>query len=478
MSTTRVSLLFSFVEKYVLVLLSLAGGMIISRLLTPAQTGIYSVAAVLLGVAQVLRDFGVGQYLVQERELNQAKLRAVLGASFLFAWPLAALIAGLGAPLAWFYREPSLAPLLQLLSVNFVLLPFSSVILPMLRREMRFGAICAINLSHGLCGVLVSVTLAWHGFGFMSMAWGSVVATSAALLLSVWLSPPQMPWLPARAGIGEVIVFGAYATGGNLIDEAGTAAPDLVIGKMAGMDAVGIFSKALGVLAVFHKAITNAVTPVVYPLYAEHVRGGEDVRDVYLRTVSYMTAFAWPFFACVAVMALPILRLLYGEQWDAAAPLIRIMCFSSAIYSMSSMSRYFLVAIGQGRAQAQLDAMTVAIRIVLLVVAAPFGLGAVSWAIVGATVFRVTMTMRCLSRLGGISVAQVAGASSKGLVLTAISVLAPLSALTLSPDSPAIAVLAGVASVLLWLAGIVLVRHPLVDELNLARRKLAAALTH
>jgi O-antigen/teichoic acid export membrane protein len=478
MSTTRVSLLFSFVEKYVLVLLSLAGGMIISRLLTPTEAGTYAVAAVLLGVAQVLRDFGAGQYLVQERELTDAKLRAVLGASFLFAWPLAALIALLGYPLARFYREPSLAPLLQLLAVNFVLLPFSSVILPMLRREMRFGAICAINLTHGLCSVLVSVTLAWHGFGFMSMAWGSVAATSAALLLSWWLSPPKLPWLPARAGIGQVIVFGAYATGGNLIDEAGAAAPDLVIGKMIGMDAVGIFGKAIAVLAVFHKAITNAVTPVVYPLYAAHVRGGGDARDAYLRTVSYMTAFAWPFFACVAVMALPILRLLYGEQWDAAAPLIRIMCFSSALYSISCMSRYFLVAIGQAAPQARLDGMTVMLRIALLILAAPFGLSAVAWAIVGATVFRVTFTMRCLTRLGGISIAQVAAASFKGLLLTGLAVLAPLSVLALSPDSPALAVVAGIASVLLWLAGIVLVRHPLIDELDLARRKLAAALSH
>ncbi|MFC0134195.1 polysaccharide biosynthesis protein [Massilia eurypsychrophila] len=478
MSTTRVSLLFSFVEKYVLVLLSLAGGMIISRLLTPTETGIYAVAAVLLGVAQVLRDFGAGQYLVQERELTEAKLRAVLGASFLFAWPLAALIALLGYPLASFYREPQLAPLLQLLAVNFVLLPFSSVILPMLRREMRFGAICAINLTHGLCSVLVSVTLAWHGFGFMSMAWGSVAATGAALLLSLWLSPPRMPWLPARAGIGRVIVFGAYATGGNLIDEAGAAAPDLVIGKMIGMDAVGIFGKAIAVLAVFHKAITNAVTPVVYPLYAAHVRGGGDAREAYLRTVSYMTAFAWPFFACVAVMALPILRLLYGEQWDAAGPLIRIMCFSSALYSISCMSRYFLVAIGQAAPQARLDGMTVMLRIALLMLAAPFGLSAVAWAIVGATVFRVTFTMRCLTRLGGISIAQVAAASFKGLLLTGLAVLAPLSVLALSPDSPALAVVAGVASVLLWFAGIVLVRHPLIDELDLARRKLAAALSH
>jgi O-antigen/teichoic acid export membrane protein len=478
MSSTRVSLLFSFAEKYLLVLLSLAGGMIISRLLTPAQTGIYAVAAVLLGVAQVLRDFGAGQYLVCERELNDAKLRAVLGASYLFAWPLAALTALLGAPLARFYAEPALAPLLQLLAVNFLLLPFSAVILPMLRRQMRFGAICAINLSHGLCSQLVAVTLAWHGFGYMSMAWGSVAASSAALLVTLWLSPAGMPWLPARAGIGKVIRFGAFATGGNLLDEAGSAAPDLVIGKLLGMDAVGIFGKAMTVLAVFHKAITNAVSPVVYPLYAAHVRGGDDVRAVYLRTVSYMTAFACPFFACVAVLALPILRLLYGAQWDAAAPLIRIMCFSSAIYSMSSMSRYFLVAIGQVRAQASIDAMVVPVRIALVLAAAPFGLAAVAWAIVGATVFRVAITMRCLSMLGGIGVGQVACASSKGLLLTALSVLAPAAARALSPDSPLLAVAAGGASVLLWLAGIVLVRHPLLDELDLARRKLAAALSH
>ncbi len=476
--STRVSLMFSFVEKYLLVLLSLAGGMIISRLLTPTEAGIYSVAAVLLAVAQVLRDFGAGQYLVQQRELTEAKLRAVLGASFLFAWPLAALFALLGFPLARFYREPALAPLLQLLALNFVLLPFSSVIMPMLRREMRFGAICAINLTQGLCSVAVSVALAWHGFGFMSMAWGSVASTAAALLLCLWLSPPNMPWLPARAGIGEVIMFGACATGGNLLDEAGGAAPDLVIGRMIGMDAVGIFGKAIAVLAVFHKAITNAVTPVVYPLYAWHVRGGGNAREAYLRTVSYMTAFAWPFFACVAVMALPILRLLYGEQWDAAAPLIRVMCFSSAIYSMSSMSRYFLVAIGEAGAQARLDGMTVLLRIALLIAAAPFGLTAVAWAVVGATVFRVTLTMRCLTRCGGISIGQVADASLKGLLLTLISVLAPASVLTLSPDSPALAVLAGVAAMLLWLAGIVLVRHPLIDELDLARRKLAAVLLH
>jgi O-antigen/teichoic acid export membrane protein len=476
-SSTRTSLLFSFLEKYALLVVALGGAMIMSRLLTPEETGVYSVGAVLLGMAQVLRDFGVGQYLVQERELDEDKLRAVLATSFLFAWGLAAAIAGMSLPVAWFYGEPRLAPLLQLLSLNFLLLPFSAISLPMLRRQMRFGAICAINLTHGLCHFAVSLTLAWRGVGFMSLAWASVAATLAGSLLGLWLRPAGLPWLPARAGMGKVIAFGAYATGGNLIDEAGVAAPDLIIGKLLGMDAVGIFSKALGVLGVFNKAITSAVSPVVYPLYAATARADGDVNRAYLRTVSYMTAFAWPFFACVALMALPILRLLYGGQWDAAAPLIRIMCFSSAIYSMSSMARYLFVATGQVKVQARLDALAVPIRIVLLLLAAPFGLAAIAWAVVAGALARAWLTMRYLTAGNRIAVADVAGAAARSVPLTAISVLAP-ACLLLAPDaSVADTAAAAGAALLLWVAGIVLVRHPLLDEINLARRKLAAALS-
>ena len=478
MSSTRTSLLFSFLEKYALLLLALSGAMIMSRLLTPEETGVYSVGAVLLGMAQVLRDFGVGQYVVQERELGPDKLRAVLATSFLFAWALAGAIAGLSLPVAWFYGEPRLAPLLQLLAVNFLLLPFSSITLPMLRRQMRFGAICAINLTHGLCHFVVSLILAWRGVGFMSLAWASVAATFAGFLLSLWMRPAGLPWIPARAGMRKVITFGAYATGGNLIDEAGVAAPDLIIGKMLGMDAVGIFSKAIGVLSVFNKAITNAVSPVVYPLYAATARMDGDVNQAYLRTVSHMTAFAWPFFAFVALMALPILRLLYGGQWDAAAPLIRIMCFSSAIYSMSSMARYLFVATGQVKTQARIDALAVPARVVLLLLAAPLGLSAIAWAVVGGTLVRAWLTMHYLAVLNRISVADVAGASAKSLLLTGLSVLAPACVSAGSGATLDATVTASAAALLLWVAGIVLVRHPLLDEINLARRKLAAVLSH
>ncbi|MEO7497833.1 MAG: lipopolysaccharide biosynthesis protein, partial [Massilia sp.] len=178
------------------------------------------------------------------------------------------------------------------------------------------------------------------------------------------------------------------------------------------------------------------------------------------------------------LMALPLLRLLYGAQWDAAAPLIRIMCFSSAIYSMSSMARYFFVATGRVKTQARLDAFTVPVRIALLVAAAPFGLSMVAWAVVLGTAFRAWATQRLLSRMGGIDAAGVVRASARGALLAMISALAPAAALlTGAIDARGIAA-AAAGALLLWLSAIIVLRHPLRDELHLVRLKLAAVRSH
>ncbi|MES2298300.1 MAG: oligosaccharide flippase family protein [Pseudomonadota bacterium] len=469
------SLLFSFVEKYALLLVGLASGMILSRLLTPAETGVYSVGAVLLGMAQVLRDFGVGQYLIQERDLSADKLRAVLATSFLFAWSLAGAIALSSFPMARFYHEARLATVLQLLALNFLLIPFSAVTLPMLRRQMRFGAICAINLTQGICNFVLAVVLAWRGFGYLSLALASVAATLAALLLGLYLRPPHLPWMPSRKGMGAILRFGTLATGGTLIDEVGVAAPDLIIGKLIGMEGVGVFGKALGMLAVFNDAVTSVVSPVVFPLYAARARDAGDAAAVYLRTVSYMSAFAFPFFACLALMAAPLVRLLFGPQWDAAVPLIRIMCTSAAIYSMFSMARHLFVAIGQVGMQARLDALAVPVRVLALLGAAPFGLAGMAWAVVVGSLFRSWLTLRYLRRLAGLGFVAQLAAARKSLALASICSCAPLTLLVLGATDKVLALsTCAVATVALWLLGLLVLAHPLDDELQLFRRKLAA----
>lgn len=486
-ASLRTSLLYSFAEKYTLLLLNIVGSMVIARLLTPAEIGLYAVGAVLVGLVQALRDFGVGQYLVQDKELNRQTLRAALALSMMVAWLLAALVLLASAPLARLYHEARLEQVMRLLAINFVLLPFTSLSLPLLRRQMRFPAIFGINVTSSATNLLVSVALALLGFSYLSLALAAVAGNCAGLLAGLWLRPAGLPWLPALRGVRKLLSFGALSTGGGLIDEAGVAAPDLIIGKMLDVAAVAVFGKAVGLLGVFNQAITSAVSPVVFPLYAQQARDGGDVRRAYLTTVSYITALSWPFFGFLALLATPLVNLLYGSQWDAAVPLVRIMCCSSAIYSVFSMARYLFVATGHVKAQARLDLHVVPVRIAVIALAAPHGLHWVAWAVVAGMLFRGWLTYRYLHKFAAIDALALARALARSLWLSGLA-LSPALLVVLggarwngagaAPGWPLL-LLAGAAAALGWIVGVVALGHPIVAEFAALRRKLrgpAAAL--
>ncbi len=476
MHPTRHSLLISFAEKYTLLLLSVGGSMWMARLLTPAELGVYSVGAVLVGLGHAVRDFGVGQYLIQEKDLSMEKLRAALAVSLLVAWLLAtAILLGSGT-LARFYGEPRLGPVLNILSLNFFLIPFSSMTLPCLRRQLRLSAIFAINASNVLVNLAVALTMAHLGYGYLSLTWAAVAGTAAALLASLYWRPAHLPWLPGWKGIAPVAAFGALSTGGGLIDEAGVAAPDLIVGKMIDIESVAVLSKAMGVLGIFQQAITAAISPVVYPLFAAQSRGGGDPGAAYLTTIAYMTGLAWPFFLFVGLTASPLVHLLYGAQWHGAVPLIRIMCFSTALYSMFSMARYLFVACGHVKAQAQLDAAATLVRVAAIALAAPFGLVWVAWAVVAGVLFRCWATYRCLCRLNGLRAAVLAGAVRKSLILSGITALGPAGVLYVLPWRaqhtlwPLLC--SAFAALLCWVGGVLLLKHEIGAEFVLARHKL------
>ncbi|HEY1042869.1 MAG TPA: lipopolysaccharide biosynthesis protein [Telluria sp.] len=476
MSATRTSLLISFAEKYTLMVIGMGTSMAIARLLTPAQIGIFSIGAVVVGITQLVRDFGVGQYLIQERELTSAKVRAAFTLTLLIAWVMAALLVAASGAIGRFYDEPDVGSVLRVLAISCLLIPFGSVTLPLLRRELKFGALYCINVASGVASLVVSVGLALAGYGFLSLAWGAVASTAASVLASLCFRPRGMPWRPGWRGMRQLLSFGAYANSSNVLDEVGVAAPDLVIGKVLGAEAVGLFSKALGVLGIFNVLITKAVMPVVLPLFSAQARDGHDMKEPYLRTIRFMVALSWPFFGVLCVLALPLVRLLYGPQWDASVPLVRIMCLSWAVFSLFALARDLFVAMGHVKKRAQLEMVAVPVRIAGLLVAAPFGLEAVAWSIVLTQLFKAWLIYRGLAALTGMRVAELLSAVSKGTVLTLLSIAAPLLVMaTMDLRGLALAPLALAASgaAAAWLAGVFLINHEIAHEISAVARQLS-----
>ena len=104
--------------------LSFISVIVVSRLLKPEEIGVFSVAVSLVAYTLILRDFGVGQYFVQLKELTREHIRAGFTVMLLISWSIAALLLLARCPAASFYAHPGLAEIFSVLAFIFLILPF------------------------------------------------------------------------------------------------------------------------------------------------------------------------------------------------------------------------------------------------------------------------------------------------------------------------------------------------------------------
>ena len=162
--STRRSLFFSFLDRYASLAISVLSSMVIARLLTPAELGVFSVTMVLLMFVSVVRDMGSGQYLVQEKELTTERIRAVWALQLGLGVALACLVLLASYPIALFYNEPRMRNIMLVVALNYAVNPFGSLTYAWLMREMRFESVALMRFSSGLSGALVSTWLAWKNY--------------------------------------------------------------------------------------------------------------------------------------------------------------------------------------------------------------------------------------------------------------------------------------------------------------------------
>lgn len=476
MASVRKALLLTVASNGTGVALQMVVIIVLSRLLTPAEVGVYSVAAVLTGLAGVLRDFGVGEYLIQEADLSNEKIRAAITANIAVSWAICVLLLLLTRPMAAFYGEPGVGRVLEVLALSFLVTPFGAVAMAFLRREMRFHAMYWATLVSGVGSGAVAIVLAYQGFGYMSLAWSSLVSSMLMVAVSLVLRPSHLPFWPGLKGLRQVLHFGAHMTGTYLFAHIGRGAPDLVIGRMIDMQGVGLFSRAGGALELIHRFVLRGIRPVMLPYFSAQRRVGAELKQGYLKGVTFVTGVTWPVIAILGLMAYPAIRLLYGEQWLASVPLMQVLCAAFAIEVVFLTASEILIAAGQVASSSRLQFVTQSIRIGAILGSAAFGLLAVSFALLAAAAVNAGITLAALHRAIDMNRSDLFAACGPSLAPTLAAALPSVGILAWTGVGEgnflAAALVSGTLGAAAWLASVVWLRHPLGLEVVGAWRRL------
>lgn len=364
MTSIRHALAFSLIERYAVIALGLVSYVLIARLLTPEEIGIFSVTAALVGVAQVIREFGIGSYLIQAEKLHQHELDTALG----LALAAGAAMFGIGVLAApWaaaFYRDPRIASILIIISLNFLILPFCSIGQSLLRREMRFKPLMFSNIWAGLAGFVVTMGLALASCGPGSLAWGAV-ATNLVTAAGSWLALSGST-RPRRLAFGAwrpIVFYGRQSTVAAIFTTGASDINDLAVGRILGLAPVAMLSRAMGLMNLLQRDILGAFRNVAYPAFSRRHREGKPLEADFLKSTAAVTALSWPYYGFIALYPLESLRLLAGPQWDAAVPLVLAFAAAGACISICTLVPTLILAVGRVDLNSQADIAVSCLRV-------------------------------------------------------------------------------------------------------------------
>ncbi|MCX2865009.1 lipopolysaccharide biosynthesis protein [Paucibacter sp. PLA-PC-4] len=415
--TARGALLWSFAERYASLIVSLASTMILARLLTPAQIGVFSLCAAAVTIAGILRDFGVSEYLIQEKELDHEKLRNAFGVALVIGWSVGALIFLVRDPLAAYYREPVVREVLGVLTLNFLLLPFASPAFAVLSREMHFRTIFYIQTVCNAAQAVVAVSLAYHGFGTMALAWAPVASIALQIVITTFLRPQQVLIWPSLLQARRIFKYGGTFALTRVIETLSRNVHEFLIARYQGFAAVGLFSRSLGLLDLFYNNFTAAILRVSTPLMSEDRREGRSIPKRYAETTVLISGLAWPMLSFLALFASDIIAALFGPQWLAAATVASVLACGSMLGYFTTLGPSTLVAIGQIKVRLRLTLIVAVWHVCAVVLAAPHGLMAVAMAFASGSLLGPTLYARTLPQLLGCTRAELFRGMSRSVWL-------------------------------------------------------------
>ncbi|MBV8380701.1 MAG: oligosaccharide flippase family protein [Paucibacter sp.] len=461
----------AFIDRYSGLALSILSSLIIARLLTPAEIGVYSVAMVLLSFATTVRDMGAGTYMVQEQELTEARIRAVWTIQLGLGLLLALIVALISLPVARFYGEPRMQNIMLVIALNYAVNPIGSLTNAYLIREMRFQNSAVIRFAGNIAGAGISVYLAWTGFGPISLAWGAVANTIVSAIFAAYFRPKHFPWLPGFSEVRHVLSFGTRVTASSIINVLYKGASEMALGKFQGMAATGLYSRASGLVQMFQRIVGDAVGAVSLPWFSMQSRDQGGFTDAFLNSTAYMCALGWSFAAVVLFQAEPLMTLLYGQQWTGAVILVRLLAVALAFSLPSTLCQPALMARGGAGIIARVTAIAATQGVVLAVIGASLnsvGLG-VSAIISGAVAS--ILWLRAVSRDLGISWRAWRGPLACSLGVAACSSVGPISAALVFGASPEHSLppllLTTVVGAAGFLLGAIIFKHPIRREIAL-----------
>jgi O-antigen/teichoic acid export membrane protein len=360
---------------------------VLARLLTPADFGYLAMATVVTELAALFANFGFANILIQRRQLFRIDLDTMFWASLGLGIVLALCVLAASLFVQLWFGDELVGPVLQVLSLSFLVGALTTVPWVILSRLMRFRTEFWIQLTAMASRAALAIFLAWKGWGVWSLVaaalFGSLVQAILGLYLVGYWPRLRFKW---RLLSSTWKASGSYFSSGVLY-YANSNIDLLLVGRSFGATGLGLYQTARGLSDEIRARIAVPLQNVLFPAFSAVQQDIPAAQQLFLRAGRIIAAFVMPVGVFMAALSPELVRALYGPRWLEMIPLVAVFGLGGALRASLGISIPVINAWNHLGRSLKFQVIGTVLTITSIVVALPFGLQWVAIAIVTVSLY-------------------------------------------------------------------------------------------
>lgn len=393
----RSGAIWSYGSQVFLTILSFLVGVVMARLLGPADFGVFMAVTSFTSIVMLLVQFGIPPALIQAKELDVSQTDASLVLMIILAIAFSMLLFAVAEPLSAIYESEDFAPVMYAMALLLVPTTYPAIGLALLRREMRFPEVARINASAQVWSSISSIAAAMLGFGVYSLVIGTVVGTLTTALNAARALRWSPAW-PRLLAVRPLLRYASFTTLNNVQDMAINRADNMIVGAVLGTSALGLYNRAFSLAKLPSDQFAESLGPLLLGALSRVQTDLRWSRLLFLKAISAISTVTMPFLALLFFAGPQLVTLIYGEAWADAGEPLRVMVAGGYFVMLSALLQRFAYAQNLVSAAARVHFLVLVATVLLVAFAASFGLTAIAWAIVLRQVLWTTLLARIVSR--------------------------------------------------------------------------------
>lgn len=372
---------WSTASKFSRQLIQLAFQLALSRLLLPSEFGLFAMVLVFSSFAELLRNMGLNAAIIQRKEVTASMLDTVFVFNIAVGVSFALLLLLLAPAIGAFYKEPGLASLVRAYALVVVTGSFNAVQEALLQKALDFKRLFYMEVaSVGISGVL-AVVLALKGYG----VWSLVIQYLLMHLIATAILWRTSEWTPrfrfVKADFRSLTRFGTHVFANDLLFFASMNLDKLLIGRMLGATALGIYSRAYFLMLQPVNFTNQVLARVMFPVLSTLQDDMDAFRKMYVRITTLMAFVLFPLILFLMHAAPEIVVVLLGKQWSGAAPVFSIFCIYCLVDVIGLTTYWIYKATGRAEEMFRWTIYRTLVVLVFTLLGMRWGIEGVAWSI-------------------------------------------------------------------------------------------------